>query len=164
MVPRKPTFVIDNNGSMRDTTRVSQECVGNEALGPSDSTRRISLPIDLSGHAGGRVLIFEFQEFYARIRFTASRGLESLRSQCADKSISRGPRGKSTSKASVKLWRHCQRGGLIFGSPRTGAPITPSRRYSSQNCRNPFRPTARQDCHGDGTSKKEDKPGDCLPS
>lgn len=149
---------------MRDTGRALQECVGNEALCPSDSAGRISLPIDLSGHVGYRVFIVESQEPYARIGFTASRRLESLRGQPADESTSCGPRRKSTREASVKLWRHCQRGGLIFRSPRTGAPIAPSRRYSPQNCRNPFRPTAGQYCRRNGSSKKEQKRDDCLAS
>jgi hypothetical protein len=38
----KRSVTSDRLGSMRDTGRVSKECVGNEALGPSDSTRRIS--------------------------------------------------------------------------------------------------------------------------
>src|ERR1700683_2108808 len=100
-------------GSTRDTGRVSQECVGNEALGPSNSIARISLPVDLRLHAGGRVFIVELQEPYARIGFTASGRFESLRGQGADKSTSFGPRGKSTCEASVKLWRHRQRRGLI---------------------------------------------------
>jgi hypothetical protein len=148
---------MDGIESMGDTGQSSQECVGNEALCPSDSACRISLPIDLRGHVRYRVFIVECQDPYARIRFTAPRRLESLRGQFADKSTSRSPRGKSTCEAGVKLWRQCRRGRLIFRSPRTGAPIAPSRRYSSQDCRNPFRSTAGQYRRRNGTCQQEQK-------
>jgi hypothetical protein len=160
----KLPMVTVSTGSMRDTGRESQKGVGNEALCPSNPACRINFPVDLCSHAGRHVFILESQESYARIRFTASRRLESLRGQCADKSTSFGPRGKSACEASVKLWRHCQRGGLIFRLPRTGAPIAPSRRYSPQNYGNPFRPAAVQYCRRNGACKQENKCGRCSAS
>src|SRR5260370_14042319 len=77
--------VGDRFWPMRDTGGASKECVGNEAHCLSDSACRVSLPVDLRGHVGYRVFIVERQDAYARIRFTASRSLESLRRQCAEK-------------------------------------------------------------------------------
>src|SRR3984885_10366241 len=90
--------------------RISEKNIANEALGPSHSAIRVTLPIDLCDHVGNRDFIVECQNVYVRIRIAHTCRLEPRRGQLTNKNSIGGPRWVPTFEARVEFRRQCRWG------------------------------------------------------